>query len=168
MCLSGSTLDASAAGPRFESRCPTRRSGGSGKGKQRVGWQPPVNRGRWWGALLQVAGPIFFCSFPLWPCSRVLLLPVRGTPWHDQKKYKREGPRSPVGRGRWEGALLQAGFEPAIYATTANDGNHYATLPPLSHCPVRRHSNRLLPLLSPLGTAHAKVHRRVARVSGEL
>ena len=74
MCLSASTLDASAAGPRFDSRCPSRRSGGSGKGKQRVGWQPPVKRGRWWGALLQVAGLIFvhflcgrapeFCSCP--------------------------------------------------------------------------------------------------------
>ena len=44
---------------------------------------------------------------------------------------KREGPQSPVGRGRWGGALLQAGFEPAIYATTVDDGNHYATLPPI-------------------------------------
>ena len=38
---------------------PIKRSGGSGKGKQRVGWQPPIVRGRWWGALLQVAGHIF-------------------------------------------------------------------------------------------------------------
>ena len=38
VCLSGSTLDASVAGPRFDSRCPSRPSGGSGKGKQRVGW----------------------------------------------------------------------------------------------------------------------------------
>ena len=44
---------------------------------------------------------------------------------------KREGPQSPVGRGRWGGALLQAGFEPAIYATTADDVNHYTTLPPI-------------------------------------
>ena len=58
-CLSGSTLDASAAGPWFDSRCPSRPSGGSGKGKQRVVWQPPVGRGRWWGALLQVAGLLF-------------------------------------------------------------------------------------------------------------
>ena len=71
MCLSGSTLDASAAGPRFESRCRSRRSGGSGKGKQRVAWQPPVERGRWWGALLQVA-ELIFCSCPMWPWTRVL------------------------------------------------------------------------------------------------
>ena len=38
---------------------PLKRSGGSGKGKQRVGWQPPIVRGRWWGALLQVARHIF-------------------------------------------------------------------------------------------------------------
>ena len=44
---------------------------------------------------------------------------------------KREGPQSPVGRGRWGGALLQAGFEPAIYATTVDDGNHYLLDPPL-------------------------------------
>ena len=29
-----------------------KRSGGRGKGKQWVGWQPPIVRGRWWGALL--------------------------------------------------------------------------------------------------------------------
>ena len=46
---------------------------------------------------------------------------------------KREGPQDPVRRGRWRGALLQAGFEPAIYATTLDDGNHYATLPPISY-----------------------------------
>ena len=33
---------------------------------------------------------------------------------------KREGPQSPVGRGRWGGALLQARFEPAIYAMTVD------------------------------------------------
>ena len=59
MCLSGSTLDASTASPRVESRCLRRRSGGSGKGNQWVGWQPPVDRGRWWGGLLQLAEPIF-------------------------------------------------------------------------------------------------------------
>ena len=38
-----------------------KRSGGSGKGKQQVGWQPPIGRGRgrWRGALLQVPGHIF-------------------------------------------------------------------------------------------------------------
>ena len=118
-CLSGSTLDASVAGPRFDSRCSSRPSGGSGKGKQRVGWQPPVGRGRWWGSLLQVAGFLFalrlcgqtpvFCSCP------------SGS---GQKNQKREGSQSPVGRGWLEEALLQAGLEPAIYAMTANDGNH--------------------------------------------
>ena len=108
-CLSGSTLDASAAGPWFDSRCPSRPSGGSGKGKQRVGWQPPVGRGRWWGALLQVAGYLFthricghttvFCSCP------------SGS---GEKNQKREGSQSPVGRGRWEEALLQAGLEGAF------------------------------------------------------
>ena len=34
-------------------------SGSSGKGKQRVGWQPPIGRGRWRGALLQAPGHIF-------------------------------------------------------------------------------------------------------------
>ena len=58
-CLSGSTLDASVADSRFDSRCPSRPSGGSGKGKQRVGWQPPVGRGRWSGALPRVAGFLF-------------------------------------------------------------------------------------------------------------
>ena len=66
MCLNRSTLDASAAGPRFEPHCPARRSSGSGKGKQRVKWQPSIVRGRWWGALLQVAGLIFF----LFLCGR--------------------------------------------------------------------------------------------------
>ena len=125
-CLSGSTLDASAAGRWFDSRCPSRPSGGSGKGKQRVGRQPAVGRGRWWGALLQVAGFLFalricghtpvFCSCP------------SGS---GEKNQKREGSQSPVGRGRWEEALLQAGLKPVIYATTANDVNHYTTLPPL-------------------------------------
>ena len=66
MCRSGSTLDFSAAGRRFEPHYSSRRSCGaaaSGKGKQRVGWQPPIVRGRWWGALMQVAGLIFFLSF---------------------------------------------------------------------------------------------------------
>ena len=48
------------------------RSGGSGKGKQGVRWQPPNVRGRWWGALLQVAGLIFF----LFLCGRA---PVCGS-----------------------------------------------------------------------------------------
>ena len=59
---------------------------------------------------------------------------------------KPEGPQSPVGRGRWWGALLQAGFEPAIYAMTADDGNHYATLPPIPFSPVRRCNNRYQPM----------------------
>ena len=50
---------------------------------------------------------------------------------NNKKRYKREGPQSPVGRGRWGGALLQAGFEPANYVTTADDVNHYTTLPPI-------------------------------------
>ena len=48
-----------------------------------------------------------------------------------KKDHKREGSQSPVGRGSCEEALLQAGLEPAIYATTVNDVNHYTTLPPL-------------------------------------
>ena len=54
----------------------------------------------------------------------------------------REGPQSPVGRGRWGGALLQARFKPAIYAMTVDVGNHYATLPPIPFIPVRRCNNR--------------------------
>ena len=55
--------------PGSNPTCPSRqnrikRSGGSGKGKQRVGWQPPVGRGRWRGALLQVPGHIF-CLFKM-------------------------------------------------------------------------------------------------------
>ena len=72
----GSTLDSSVAGPRFEPHCPSRqnrikRSGGSGKGKQRVGWQPPAGRGRWRGALLQVPGHIFAC---LCQCTKPMQL----------------------------------------------------------------------------------------------
>ena len=48
-----------------------------------------------------------------------------------KNRKQREGPQSPVGRGRWGGALLQAGFEPAIYVTTVDDVNHYTTLPPI-------------------------------------
>ena len=59
---------------------------------------------------------------------------------------KREGPQSPVGRGQWVGALLQAGFEPAIYAMTADVGYHYATLPPIPVSPVRRCNNRYQPM----------------------
>ena len=55
---------------------------------------------------------------------------------------KREGPQSPVRRGRWEGALLRAGFEPAIYAITTDDGNHYATLPPIPLSPVLRYNDK--------------------------
>ena len=51
---------------------------------------------------------------------------------------KREGPQSPIERGRWRGALLQAGFEPAIYALRADVGNHYATVPPIPFSPVQR------------------------------
>ena len=58
----------------------------------------------------------------------------------------REGPQSPVGRGRWGGALLQAGFEPAIYAMTVNIGNHYATLPPIPFSPAQRCNNRYQPM----------------------
>ena len=47
------------AGPRFE---PRRRSslssGAAARAKERAGRQPPVTRGRWRGALLQVAGHI--------------------------------------------------------------------------------------------------------------
>ena len=146
VCLSGSTLDASAAGPRFESRWPSRPSGGLGKGKQRVGWQPPVGRGRWWGALLQVAGILFAHHL----CGRTPVLCSGPSGCGKRKNQKREGPQSPVGRGRCEEALLQAGFEPAIYATTANDGNHYATLPPLAHCPVIWRIHRTLPTFSTL------------------
>ena len=39
-----------------------------------MGWQPPVDRGRWWGALLQLAGPIFahfLCGrAPVFCCCR--------------------------------------------------------------------------------------------------
>ena len=59
---------------------------------------------------------------------------------------KREGSESPVGQGRWGGALLQAGFEPAIYAMAVNVGNHYATLPPIPFSPVRRRNNRYQPM----------------------
>ena len=65
-----------------------------------------------------------------------------------EKKQKREGPQSPVGRGRWGGALLQAGFEPAIYAVTDNVGYHYATLPPLPFSPVHSRNNRYHPMFS--------------------
>ena len=55
---------------------------------------------------------------------------------------KREGPQSPVKRGRWGGALLQTGFKLAIYAMTADDGNHYATLPPIPLSPVQRYNDK--------------------------
>ena len=140
VCLSGSTLDASAAGPWFDSGCPSRPSSGSGKGTQRVGWQPPMKRGRWWGALLQVAGFLFalrICDHTRVFCS--------GPSGSGEKNQKREGSQSPVGRGRWEEALLQARLEPAIYATTANDGNHYTTLPPLHVAQLHGVSTGLFP-----------------------
>ena len=46
---------------------------------------------------------------------------------NNKKRYKREGPQSPVGRGWWGGALLQAGLEPANYVTTADREPLYHT-----------------------------------------
>ena len=67
MCFSGSTLDSSVAGPRFEPHCPSRRSSGAAaRAKERVGWQPPIVRGLWWGALLQLAGSKSYVYYTLY------------------------------------------------------------------------------------------------------
>ena len=60
MCFNGNTLDSSVGGPRFEPHSPRRRSSvAAARAKERVGWQPPIVRGRWWGALMHVAGHVF-------------------------------------------------------------------------------------------------------------
>ena len=95
-----------------------------------MGWQPPIGRGRWRGALLQAPGHIFLID----DCKKGGAVAAQ---WgkivkaSEKSRKQREGPQSPVGRGRWGGALLQAGFEPAIYVTTSDDVNHYTTLPPI-------------------------------------
>ena len=63
MCFSGSTLDSSSLVPGSIPAAGAARTGSSGAAapaKERAGRQPPIARGRWRGALLHVAGHIFF------------------------------------------------------------------------------------------------------------
>ena len=101
-------------------------------------------------------GWVLFVSFPTWPCISYLKVPAWGLPMSSKLK-KRDGPQSPVGRGRRGGALLQAGFEPAIYAMTLEDGYHYASLPTIPFSPVRRRIKRSLPMI-PLSFSPALLH----------
>ena len=62
MCFSGSTLDSSSLVPSAIPAAGAARTGSSGAAapaKERAGRQPPIARGRWRGALLQVVGHIF-------------------------------------------------------------------------------------------------------------
>ena len=133
MCFSGSTLDSNSL---VQGSNPA--AGAVDQGERRLGQRsgrggsPPSRVGgggahcyTWRSTFVSYTACVQRISFAA--CVRMFSFAVK------RMQNKREGPQSPVMWGRWRGALLQAGFEPAIYATTVDDGNHYATLPPISY-----------------------------------
>ena len=76
------------------------------------------------------------------------------------------GPSPRSGEAGGGGALLQAGFQPAIYVTTVDDVNHYTTLPPILSMWGETFKTRTIESSSAAVVLRRPLHLKTATVRG--